>query len=110
MLILGTMWLMTIGLARCALLLVRSLQHAYPGSGCRGNIARLHHRVSHRPDPNELFDEAVVDVSNGQLVRLPELSSRLTDREKGSVSCFRYLQFIVNFTTTRGDYIVMFRI
>jgi len=32
----------------------------------------------------ELFDEAVVDVSNGQLVRLPELSSRLTVGEKGS--------------------------
>ncbi|KAI0068302.1 hypothetical protein BV25DRAFT_1911299 [Artomyces pyxidatus] len=32
----------------------------------------------------ELFDEAVVDVSNGQLVRLPELSSRLTIGEKGS--------------------------
>lgn len=43
--------------------------------------------VSHRPDPYELFDEAVVDVSNGQLVRLPELSSRLTVGEKGSVSC-----------------------
>ncbi|KAH8982612.1 hypothetical protein EDB92DRAFT_1893847 [Lactarius akahatsu] len=32
----------------------------------------------------QLFDEAVVDVSNGQLVRLPELSSRLTVGEKGS--------------------------
>ncbi|THH13368.1 hypothetical protein EW146_g6839 [Bondarzewia mesenterica] len=31
----------------------------------------------------ELFDEATVDVSNGQLVRLPELSSRLTVGEKG---------------------------
>ena len=36
--------------------------------------------------PHKLFDEAVVDVSNGQLVRLPELSSRLTVGEKGSVS------------------------
>ncbi|TFY70916.1 hypothetical protein EVG20_g2080 [Dentipellis fragilis] len=32
----------------------------------------------------ELFDEAVVDISNGQLVRLPELSSRLTVGDKGS--------------------------
>ncbi|KAH9082216.1 hypothetical protein EDB83DRAFT_2503321 [Lactarius deliciosus] len=38
----------------------------------------------------QLFDEAVVDVSNGQLVRLPELSSRLTVGEKGSVSDFPY--------------------
>ena len=37
-------------------------------------------------NPHKLFDEAVVDVSNGQLVRLPELSSRLTVGEKGSVS------------------------
>jgi hypothetical protein len=36
-------------------------------------------------NPHKLFDEAVVDVSNGQLVRLPELSSRLTVGEKGSV-------------------------
>lgn len=35
---------------------------------------------------DQLFDEATVDVSNGQLVRLPELSSRLTVGEKGSVS------------------------
>jgi hypothetical protein len=46
-------------------------------------IARRH------PNPYKLFDEAVVDVSNGQLVRLPELSSRLTVGEKGSVSCSR---------------------
>jgi len=26
--------------------LVRSLQHAYPVSGCRGNIARLYHSIS----------------------------------------------------------------
>jgi hypothetical protein len=42
-------------------------------------------------NPHKLFDEAVVDVSNGQLVRLPELSSRLTVGEKGSVSSFRCL-------------------
>jgi ubiquitin-conjugating enzyme E2 O len=39
-------------------------------------------------DLYKLFDEAVVDVSNGRLVRLPELSSRLTVGEKGSVSDF----------------------
>ncbi|TFY81129.1 hypothetical protein EWM64_g2884 [Hericium alpestre] len=32
----------------------------------------------------ELFDETVIDISNGQLVRLPELNSRLTIGEKGS--------------------------
>jgi hypothetical protein len=79
---------MTIGLARCAPLLVRSLQHAYLDQVVEV-ILLAYTIVSHRPDPYELFDEAVVDVSNGQLVRLPELSSRLTVGEKGSVSCFR---------------------
>jgi len=49
----------------------------------------VHILTRHHPDPYKLFDEAVVDVSNGQLVRLPELSSRLTVGEKGSVSCLR---------------------
>jgi hypothetical protein len=55
--------------------------------GCRGNISLTQHSIF--INPHKLFDEAVVDVSNGQLVRLPELSSRLTVGEKGSVSCFR---------------------
>ncbi|KAG6911555.1 hypothetical protein DXG01_011857 [Tephrocybe rancida] len=32
----------------------------------------------------ELFDESLVEISNGQLVRLPELSSRLSVGEKGT--------------------------
>ncbi|KAI0257678.1 hypothetical protein BJV78DRAFT_1164298 [Lactifluus subvellereus] len=40
--------------------------------------------VAHGNWIGQLFDEAVVDVSNGRLVRLPELSSRLTVGEKGS--------------------------
>jgi hypothetical protein len=51
-------------------------------------VRPLAHTIAYRrPDPHKLFDEAVVDVSNGQLVRLPELSSRLTVGDKGSVSC-----------------------
>ena len=49
----------------------------------------VHILARNRPNPYKLFDEAVVDVSNGQLVRLPELSSRLTVGEKGSVSYLR---------------------
>ena len=57
----------------------------HPSIGRRGKISPyttgtcLH-------NPHKLFDEAVVDVSNGQLVRIPELSTRLTVGEKGSVS------------------------
>ena len=33
-----------------------------------------------------MFDESVIEVATGQLIRLPELSSRLTVGEKGTVS------------------------
>ena len=33
-----------------------------------------------------MFDEAIVEMSTGQLVRLPELSARLAVGEKGPVS------------------------
>jgi len=34
----------------------------------------------------ELFDESIIQVATGQLIRLPELSSRLAVGEKGTVS------------------------
>ena len=34
----------------------------------------------------QLFDESVIQVATGQLIRLPELSSRLAVGEKGTVS------------------------
>lgn len=37
---------------------------------------------------SQLYDEVTVEVSGGQLVRLPELSSRLAVGERGSVSWF----------------------
>lgn len=37
-----------------------------------------------------MYDESIVEVSTGQLVRLPELSSRLAVGEKGSVSLFHF--------------------
>jgi hypothetical protein len=34
----------------------------------------------------QLFDESIIEVFNGKLIRLPELGSRLTVGEKGNVS------------------------
>lgn len=33
----------------------------------------------------QLFDESIIQLANGQLVRLPELSSRLSVGDKGNV-------------------------
>lgn len=34
----------------------------------------------------QMFDESIIQVHTGQLIRLPELSSRLAVGEKGTVS------------------------
>jgi hypothetical protein len=50
----------------------------------------------------QVFDEAIVQVSSGQLVRLPELGSRLNVGDTGSVSSYSFL--ILEFKFTSAEY------
>ena len=47
----------------------------------------------------QVFDEAIIQVSSGQLVRLPELGSRLNVGDSGSVSSYSFLILEFKFTT-----------
>jgi hypothetical protein len=46
-----------------------------------------------------MFDEALVQVASGQLVRLPELSTRLAIGDKGDVSIVYILSHLSNALT-----------
>jgi hypothetical protein len=50
----------------------------------------------------QVFDEAIVQVSSGQLVRLPELGSRLNVGDTGPVSSYSFL--ILEFKFTSAEY------
>lgn len=42
-----------------------------------------------------MFDEAVVDMGNGNLVRVPELSARLAVGEKGPVKLYHIILILL---------------
>jgi hypothetical protein len=86
-----------IGLGRCVVLPPIS-----PCS-CRDNgqiveVSRQRRSKSLVLDTFQVFDESVVEMSNGQLVRIPELGSRLVVGEKGSV---RIIPFYGDFSVKR---------
>jgi hypothetical protein len=49
-----------------------------------------------------MYDECVVEVAGGQLVRLPELSSHLTVGDKGNVHFLLYQRMLPLMCTDTG--------
>ena len=66
-------------------------------AGARGATIALLQQITYADNEPQMFDESIVQVADGQLVRVPELSAHLTIGERGSVS----LQCLVIFLDSR---------